>query len=170
MKWMYKEEAHMTSVNYSPSIITSFNNQINWNLWTCVHFQLVLCFCGKMFFVFSLRKLFISNDVRSDTERHTFTWSHTVNLKTPVDRFAAFAAFSQPFRRHLNAALLPSYVNAAQTVEVIHGNRGAATNRRACPPHSTLSQTHTFRLCARARARPGWNAPWKKSLVTTSAD
>lgn len=102
----------------------------------------------------------------SDTERHTFTWSQAVNLKTPVDRFAAFAAFWQPFRRHLNAALLPSYVNAAQTVEVIHGNRGAATNHQACPPHSALAQTHTFRLCAHR----GWNAPGRKPLVTTSVD
>lgn len=101
----------------------------------------------------------------SDTERHTFTSSLAQNARRP---FAAFAAFSQPFRRHLNAALLPSYVNAAQTVEVIHGNRGAATNRWACPPHSTLSQTHTIRLCARAYR--GWNAPGRKSLVTTSVD
>lgn len=117
-------------MNYSPSIIAFFNNQLKKKTSELLYiFNLLWVFVGRCFFQ---RKLFISNDVTSDTdtESHTFTEPYyIVNTETPVDRFAAFAAFYQPFRRHLNAALLPSYVNAAQTVEVIHGNRGAATNR-----------------------------------------
>ncbi|MEQ2310901.1 hypothetical protein AMECASPLE_014048 [Ameca splendens] len=93
---------------------------------------------GKNFAVYCTININILNLYTKSAIRRRASFTQ----EPPLLVFIILPDVSPSLRRYVNAALLPSFVNAASTVEVIHGNRGAATNRRACPTLS-LQVPHT---------------------------